>query len=103
MTVYPYELPAREYQDTTPEVIAAEVERLRVAYNANAAELGWPQLDPQEWETAITTPLIDPRMELVRMEDRQHPGRNCAWCFHPRNSPECDFAKGHMPYREMFA
>lgn len=82
--------------------VTAEIEQARVAYNANAAELGWPQLDPDEWEITISTPFYDPHMELIRMEDSQYPGRICAWCFHPRNSEECNFAQGHTPYVEMF-
>lgn len=39
----------------------------------------------------------------VQMMDEQHPDRICAWCCHPRNSAECQFAARHIPYREMFA
>lgn len=31
-----------------------------------------------------------------------NPDRMCAWCFHPRNSTECDFGNGHTPYVESF-
>ncbi len=47
--------------------------------------------------------LTDPRMEWTRMEDREYPDRTCAWCYHPRNSDECQFAANHTPYVEMFA
>lgn len=46
--------------------------------------------------------LTDARMEWTRHEDRQHPERQCAWCYHPRNSPECQFAANHTPYQEVF-
>ncbi|WP_396921642.1 hypothetical protein [Mycolicibacterium sp.] len=46
--------------------------------------------------------LTDARMEWTRHEDQQHPDRECAWCYHPRNSPECQFAANHQPYQEVF-
>lgn len=87
----------------TPDEVATEVERLRVEYNANVGKLGVKELSPEKWHNLISTPLYDPHMELVRQEDKRYPGRICQWCFHPRNSAECNFAQGHTPYREMFA
>ena len=40
--------------------------------------------------------------EWTRAQDQAHPDRPCAWCLHPRNSPECNFAEGHTPYMETF-
>lgn len=34
--------------------------------------------------------------------DDMSPGRLCHYCFHPRNSAECDFARKHPRYVEMF-
>jgi hypothetical protein len=42
------------------------------------------------------------QLDMVHAEDEQNPARICAWCFHPRNSDECQFAAMHVPYREMF-
>lgn len=46
--------------------------------------------------------LTDTRMQWTRAQDQAHPDRPCAWCLHPRNSPECNFAEGHTPYMETF-
>jgi hypothetical protein len=42
-------------------------------------------------------------LNYVRTKDREHPDRICAWCHHPRNSDECQFAAKHTPYVERFA
>jgi hypothetical protein len=42
-------------------------------------------------------------LNAVRAQDQAHPDRICAWCFHPRNSDECQFAAKHTPYVERFA
>ncbi|OFB37958.1 hypothetical protein BA059_16815 [Mycolicibacterium sp. (ex Dasyatis americana)] len=47
--------------------------------------------------------MTDARMAWTRDEDRRHPDRPCAWCHHPRNSPECQFAANHTPIAEVFA
>jgi hypothetical protein len=78
------------------------IEAARVKFNESAVLLGTPTMDAEEWDQAISEPLVDPRMELVRQQDKQYPNRICAWCFHPRNSDECQFAAKHTPYREMF-
>lgn len=46
--------------------------------------------------------LTDGHREWTRAQDQAHPDRPCAWCLHPRNSPECNFAEGHTPYMETF-
>lgn len=48
-------------------------------------------------------PLYDDiLLNAARQSDEAMPGRICAWCFHPRNSDECQFAAKHEPYMEMF-
>ena len=42
-------------------------------------------------------------IEMAHAEDEQNPSRLCWWCFHPRNSDECQFAAKHTLYYEMFA
>lgn len=57
----------------------------------------------EQFIARLDEPLfIDSRLEYVRAEDKRHPDRLCAWCFLPRSHPDCNFAKGHTPYREMF-
>lgn len=80
----------------------ALIEECRLRFNEGAKALGTPMMGVEAFREVIENPLTDPRMELTRMEDREYPGRNCAWCFHPRNSDECQFAAKHVPYREMF-
>jgi hypothetical protein len=55
-----------------------------------------------EW-AGYGSELIDPSLERARALDRLDPARICGWCYHPRNSDECQFAAKHVPYREMFA
>jgi hypothetical protein len=79
------------------------IEAARLHFNESAILLGTPTMDEGQWDKAISEPLYEPRMELVRQEDKQYPDRICAWCFHPRSSDECQFAAKHTPYREMFS
>lgn len=39
----------------------------------------------------------------IRTYDDMYPDRECAWCFHPRNSARCNFGANHAPYYEYFA
>lgn len=52
---------------------------------------------------AMCMGVMGARLDMREDEDAAFPSRICAWCFHPRNSDECNFSKGHVPYREMFA
>lgn len=79
------------------------LEECRVKFNESAKLLGTAQMGRAAFREAIENPAVDPRVAWTRMEDKERPDRVCAWCFHPRNSPECDFAAKHTPYREMFA
>lgn len=45
--------------------------------------------------------MSDIHRAMVDFMDRD-PGRACPWCFHPRNSAECDFGAKHV-YIEQFA
>jgi hypothetical protein len=47
--------------------------------------------------------LAEDAESVARELDRAHPDRICAWCHHPRNSDECQFAAKHTPYVERFA
>lgn len=87
----------------TEQDYEAVLEECRGKVNEAAKLLGTKELDQEAFRRLIESPLESPEMALTRMEDEQYPSRLCAWCFHPRNSPECDFAAKHAPYREMFA
>jgi hypothetical protein len=40
----------------------------------------------------------------ARAMDTAYPERQCAWCFHPRNSAECQFSANHaFHFVEYFA
>jgi hypothetical protein len=86
----------------TEQEVADLVEASRVAFNESVAAMGLATLDADAWNRLTSEPLRYPGAELTRWEDEQHPQRLCAWCFHPRNSDECQFAAKHTPYREMF-
>lgn len=42
-------------------------------------------------------------LDMVKEDDCRKPDRICLYCFNPRNSEECNFAKGHPPYVESFS
>ena len=54
---------------------------------------------PTHFDDLYESPLLN----AVRAEDQNNPDRICAWCFHPRNSDECQFAAKHAPYLEHFS
>lgn len=46
--------------------------------------------------------VVGAMMDMTKEDDRRKPDRICLYCFSPRNSEECNFAKGHPPYIESF-
>lgn len=59
--------------------------------------------DAYSWlQDLLEWPEMPPMYNMTDALDDMSPGRICHYCFHPRNSSECDFARNHPRYVEMF-
>lgn len=59
--------------------------------------------DTFSWlQELLEWPETPPMYSMTDALDDFSPGRLCHYCFHPRNSAECDFARKHPRYVEMF-
>lgn len=61
-----------------------------------------PPGHPRWLQGLLEWPEMPPMYSMTDALDDMSPGRICHYCFHPRNSVECDFARKHPRYVEMF-